>query len=399
MSEAGFAGPDELTKSILDQREKCPEEERVFGDISEGSVAQLIKIAYHGSQIPNEHRYPRLTLLVPARDDNTTPLVPFKPAPLELGTLGRLGPTLASDDVALLIRQQDETLLMQGIAVLQGSLTQMYLGDVSAEPRPRPQGLSIEILGPGDLRAGEDDPFRLRRGVCRQEISFMTTESVWEWCKKAACELFDGWTPESQAWSGKWSIRPSLAVGLVWRAILRKAASLDHGGCFVFVPQLPSVIRPNFQDVSCDVGPALVDCCRVFPPEYKQLPPSPFSFDVSRDRLLRRETLLSLIDAAARLSATDGCVVFNSRLQVQSFGSMIDVRGQTDQKIRCYRGDTLEQVTEDELRSFGARRLSAIQLCSACPDAMAFVISQDGDLRIAVRTPEGVRLFEHVALW
>jgi hypothetical protein len=78
---------------------------------------------------------------------------------------------------------------------------------------------------------------------------------------------------------------------------------------------------------------------------------------------------------------------------------MIEVPENSNPTIPCYRADSTTPVSEEEFRSFGARRRSAIQLCRACRDALAFVISQDGDLRLVVREHNKVRFFDDAPLW
>jgi hypothetical protein len=47
------------------------------------------------------------------------------------------------------------------------------------------------------------------------------------------------------------------------------------------------------------------------------------------------------------------------------------------------RGGTPEEVSEAELlRPFGQRHKSAYSLCKQVPNSLAFVLSQDGDLRL-----------------
>jgi hypothetical protein len=219
------------------------------------------------------------------------------------------------------------------------------------------------------------------------------------WHNAAAAELFEGWTPRTHPSQVGLTIRPDFAIIRVWLAILRRAVSLGHGGCFVILPQASSAIRPTFTTCNCDVGAALVEHCKAVRHDDAN-PPAPLTRDEVRRRILLRERLLSLIDAAANLSSTDGCVVFNQRLQLQSFGSMIEVAEDADQNVACYLGNTETLVSDEEIRrTFGARRRSAIQLCRACPNTMAFVISQDGDLRIFVRREDGLRFFDHAVLW
>jgi hypothetical protein len=401
MCPAKSWGPDELAKRILDRRKESIEEGELptFGEISEDGIRRLIQIAYYSSQSPNEGRYSRSTLLVPAREETISPLIPFEPEELTVKTLCRIGPTLDSQDHALLIRENGQSLEIQGIAQLRGPLTQIGLGDVTANPSDRPNGFYVEIFGPGDLRVRELNSHRLKAGVCRKELSFMFDDWFRAWHNAAAAELFDGWTPRTHPSEAGWPIRPDFVIIRVWLAILRKAASLRHGGCFVIIPETSSAIRPTFTACKCDLGAAMVEHCRALRLT-KGRPQQNLTGEEVRKRTILRERLLALIDGTAYLSLTDGYVVFNRRLQLLSIGSMIEVAQDADQNIPCYDGDTSTPVSDDEIRhSFGARRRSAIELCRACPGAMAFVISQDGDLRIFVREDDGVRFFDNAVLW
>ena len=67
--------------------------------------------------------------------------------------------------------------------------------------------------------------------------------------------------------------------------------------------------------------------------------------------------------------------------------------------VPCFEGDSDSPLSDEKMKAYGARTRSAVQLCQACPGAMAFVVSQDGDLRIFVRDGEAVRLFDHAAYW
>jgi DNA integrity scanning protein DisA with diadenylate cyclase activity len=112
-----------------------------------------------------------------------------------------------------------------------------------------------------------------------------------------------------------------------------------------------------------------------------------------------RQRLLAMVDTIANLSAVDGCVVFDRKLKLSQFGAMIELSSKHDD-VLCLMGGSSEPVSPEVIRrSFGARRKSALDLCRACPGAMAFVVSQDGDLRIFVRDGDVVRFFDRAAYW
>jgi hypothetical protein len=392
-------GPNDLVEALLARRRDTPTEDCPFGNISPDGVRRLIRTAYHGSQAPNEGRFPRFTLLVPAADERVDVLVPLRDE-LTVRVLQRLGPAVAPQDQALVVRERDKSLYLEGITALKGPLTELVLGDPTLGPivQPHPKGLLVEVSGPGEIRAGEHRTLRLQAGSLRQERSFAYERWFGEWYLEAAGTLF-GWTPKAGADESGWSIRPDFAIVNVWQRLLRRAAELRRGGCFVILPEAgKALIRPAFRAAGCDLGAILADCCKAL--RYTNLVrSSPLTAHNFRLRVALRERLLSAVDVMARLSATDGCVVFNRKLQLHSFGTMIEVPEGRGEWVPIYEADSSTALAEGKLRSYGARHRSAVQLCRACPGTLAFVISQDGDLRAFVHRNDCVRVYDNLDYW
>jgi hypothetical protein len=98
---------------------------------------------------------------------------------------------------------------------------------------------------------------------------------------------------------------------------------------------------------------------------------------------VRRHRLWSTAASVAHLSALDGCVVLDRRMTVHGFGGTIET-GPADLAPRTYvDGRSGAPVAEEQLLGrFGHRHRSAFLLCKAVGNALAFVISQDGDLLV-----------------
>jgi hypothetical protein len=76
-------------------------------------------------------------------------------------------------------------------------------------------------------------------------------------------------------------------------------------------------------------------------------------------------------------------VVLDRLMTVYGFGGSISVGSTAPDGRVLVDPQTREPLPEDDLlRRFGERHRSAFQLCKAHPDVLAFVISQDGDLRL-----------------
>src|SRR5262249_8443157 len=162
------------------------------------------------SQTPNEGRFPRFTLLVPAKGEQPSLLIPLAgELELTVSLLRRLGPTLAAQEVALVVREDGETLRAEGVAAVKGPLTEISLGDPTSLPSLRPKGLFVEVSGPGTLRAWEHQSRRLQYGSLHKEVSFAFDDWFKEWYEKAADALF-AWTSKSDINEAGWSIRPPL---------------------------------------------------------------------------------------------------------------------------------------------------------------------------------------------
>jgi hypothetical protein len=84
------------------------------------------------------------------------------------------------------------------------------------------------------------------------------------------------------------------------------------------------------------------------------------------------------------LSGTDGCVVLDKSLVISGFGGSIRVDNAPLSK-RCLEiiGKEEREIEESILLlRFGERHKSAHNLCKRVPGTLAFVISQDDDLRL-----------------
>lgn len=400
-----FVGPDALAQAVITSRGSQHWRANESGTISPAGVHELIRVAYYTSQLPYEASYPRITLFVTSLETPTVHMNVSLQIPLTVATLRRLGPVLEPPELALVVREQPSGLQIIGITSRAFAFTEMALGDSVFTPEKAAQGLIVEIKGAGDLRAGEGHRHRLVGGVCRQETNYFVDDWFLEWAVPTIRDLL-GPLPGGGEHHPN-SCGSTLAT--LWGQLIWRIAGLRHGGCLVVLPDPcnPSLpIRHTFRVTAlADLGTAFasvyhsVEGTRRFAPGFP--PPPPNAGVEVRERVRRRQELIALLDTLAQLSATDGCVVFNRALQLYSFGSMIEPvpGGQAEPRPPCFTGSSDDPVPPATLQAFGARRRSAIQLCQSCPGALAFVISQDGDLRAIARRGEAVRLYDNLSIW
>jgi hypothetical protein len=98
---------------------------------------------------------------------------------------------------------------------------------------------------------------------------------------------------------------------------------------------------------------------------------------------VRRHQLWSTAASVGQLSAHDGCVLLDRRMTVHGFGGTIETAATASSARTYVDSRTNSPLAEDQLLArFGHRHRSAFLLCKAVPNAIAFVISQDGDLPV-----------------
>lgn len=105
-------------------------------------------------------------------------------------------------------------------------------------------------------------------------------------------------------------------------------------------------------------------------------------FDDAADLVLDRISLI------ASLATIDGAVVLDRRLRILGFGAELLAR--SPELTEVLTPDAVEQRAPIE--EFGTRHRSAVRFCYQQDQAIAFIVSQDGDIRIALRVGDGVIL-------
>jgi hypothetical protein len=171
---------------------------------------------------------------------------------------------------------------------------------------------------------------------------------------------------------------------------LRSAVEARHGGSFVIIPcdctdPEPFNISCKYYSHDLDMGAEIADFWRACMRCARARSTDEFAASLEPWRY-RRSQLVAKATALADLSCIDGCVVLNKHLQLCGFGGEIRV---TDEQARNsplqFRNARTGKAYEhgEYLRMIGGtRHRSAARLCRAFDNSVAFVISQDGELRV-----------------
>lgn len=251
----------------------------------------------------------------------------------------------------------------------------------------------LSVFGPGSMRIipGARRVFKLRNGSLRFPYSVNQISYVREWYDETSDRLGFGGTPIG-----------GRLVRWIWGNILRAVCNARHGGCFLIVPEatdlssMPITIKyrlgvERLQDVLRErmaVEPALsrhVHGC------------ADLAISVLDDSHFIERDVARIADLVASLAAVDGAVVLRRDWKIVGFGAEITETALAgdDEEVECGKPpDSIDEPHARPLSHFGMRHRSAYRFCERVPGTMAFVISQDGTLRVFCDVGEGIRLFD-----
>jgi hypothetical protein len=191
-------------------------------------------------------------------------------------------------------------------------------------------------------------------------------------------------------------------VRWIWGNILRAVCNARHGGCFLVIPEavdladMPITIKyrlgaERLQDVLRErmaVEPSLSHHVHGEPD---------VEISVLDDAHFIERDVARITDLAASLAAVDGAVVLRRDWRLVGFGAEITETGLWSDEEEVEYGkhpDSMDGPRARPLSGFGMRHRSAYRFCQGVSGAMAFVISQDGDLRVFCNIKGRVQLFD-----
>ncbi|MEQ9410537.1 MAG: hypothetical protein RIK87_22570 [Fuerstiella sp.] len=108
----------------------------------------------------------------------------------------------------------------------------------------------------------------------------------------------------------------------------------------------------------------------------------------------KKRQLFSTVETVAAFGNLDGCVVLDHHLNVVSFGTKLSANRELLPLVDYH--DRARSL-EDGMQSLGTRNNSACRFCQSVPGAVAFVISQDGDLRVYVSNEQEAYAFDRLS--
>jgi hypothetical protein len=359
------------------------------GTISEPGLGRLLALAYQASFYTDEGRYSRARLFVPDVDGRTHPVTVnhrFAPPKVLAGpkVISQLAPALVAEDAALVVQESADELVGVGISLLDAVDTSRPLLGMPRGWTRAVGGLQVQIMAPGELRVSEGRAeYTLRANRILVYGWVAAAAQVDRWVEDLTRDLTAWCSAQDKDWATRPLTVPGADVRALWSRVLREAVRLRHGGAFVVVPdprQAP--IKLKYPTEPLPLGDELARLWLALARAHHLLG-SNLAADALEQTRVRRHQLWSTAASVGHLSVLDGCVVLDRRMTVHGFGGTIEA-GAADPSSRTYADSrTRAPLAEEQLLArFGHRHRSAFLLCKAVPNALAFVISQDGELLV-----------------
>lgn len=431
-------GPQEFAQNLLDELhavQKTDVGAWLKCSHSDEGVRQIIELAYYASQMEEEGRSLRFEMVFGVKEDKSPPLplvARFRyPVPItDVGDLVRIAPAFARETCALWIAERTNTsgecrLECLGLLNADSASQRIMIGypdALAAGSRTvldQETYLTLSVAGSGHLRAsfGLLWEYTLRAGRVRPTLSYAMVPPlgpVLSDSERIIRKRFAERYPQLPL--PDYVLQSSREISHLWTRLLELTVAAQHGGTFLVLPEesvrLATICnRYQISDgllVDLDLGSLLVDfsaaCARLA--LHNQPNRTGNTADhldqlalLQNDWFARRTALLVAIDTIAGLADVDGCVVLDRGLRVSLFGG----------KIRTARVDGASRLLElrdwydrsqslvSSMAKLGTRNQSACLFCREHPRALAFVVSQDTDLRVYASDENYAYAFESLA--
>jgi hypothetical protein len=394
----GAAFPDDLVDLLWDYFEwdRCHAGAEWARPRSRQQLRTLVHHAYQAGMREDERRPVRFQVLFDLAPSQVT--LPFsRPQGYGVADLVKLAPTIGIGDRWLVVAPPTpdaDELRIHGIcdphlsphSTALGMLTR-WAGGMGLHI-PDVTGITVAVLGPGWVRVATwaQRVFELRDCHIRLPITLHDLEPVSGWYQEVAERLDLADTTLGTA-----------LVRRIWGGIVSRVRDQRHGGCLVVVPdhvapdRLPLAF--NYPVGSGRLQEVVLARMRLEPGLAGHVhgePDLPLA-DLD-DAHFRERDVVRAVDLFGALAAVDGAVVVARDLCLLGFGAeFVNLAPRApEESVPCL----LPAPGERRLASFGMRHRSAYRFCQNVGGSMAFVISQDGDVRLFAPAGGAVALYE-----
>jgi len=196
----------------------------------------------------------------------------------------------------------------------------------------------------------------------------------------------------------------AMAYLFTLQEISERVQELKHGGCIFIVPEKR---RPLHTEVKYQCSDRTIWTCLkgkliLHDQYYGTNSAMPVQHDAETATSLQSQTqdvedgLRDAVETVARLTAVDGAVIVNRRLELIGFGAVVRLGQAAPYRVfRCEdrRATKKKQIA---IESYGTRHRSAFEFCFNNQPSVAIVVSQDGGIKTVTRVGKHVYFWENV---
>jgi len=378
---------------------------------SKEALRAFIYAAFAASFQSEEGRPVRFQLLFDPHEREVTATFD-DPLPYSAANLVKLAPTIDIGFRSIVVAPEQlghDTLKIIGVTDLEISQLandpmRLVGGGLMSHPADT-QSMKLSVFGPGFIRIqGWASFFELRDCSIRFPFSVSQIKYVREWYQEAAQHLEFSQLPEDTVvgdvagWAKLRQFAGQHLVRRTWGSILNKVCNAQHGGTFLVVPKQADVsrsLRLKYAVKSNRLQAAIHKRATFEPglsnPQYRK---SMAGSDVDDAHFSERD-LARTSDLVASFAAVDGAVVLERDLTLFGFGAeILETKLPRENEFVRYGKHPHGRPNDKPLSSFGMRHRSAYRFCEKVKGAIAFVVSQDGSLRVFCNPDGKVIAFE-----
>ena len=278
----------------------------------------------------------------------------------------------------------------------------------SKEVTPMPDSLVLDITGPGSIRACRGSTTLAQLSGGRIIMPYANVlHSRWI-AQRTASLRNDIMEMHIKSRSGADEVWATVSENFVLRLyeqvikrIISSIINMKHGGTIIIFPRslIQRITSPNpyvfikfmFRDEepvrrlrSLIVGimNELAKHCGSSGDYGKVVGWSEYVAGVNKTLIELDEALFEYARFIANLAAVDGAVLFAKGLELIGFGGVIKGTFSKEDRIARAVDAEGEERSYEQAEGVGTRHLAAYHLCKEIPEALAIVISQDGNTRL-----------------
>ena len=388
-----LCGPNDLARIISHYREHTPP--AYHSPISKQGVRKLLALSFNASLMPEEGMYPQFRLVIRQPHDWFFVSAFKKSIQLkEVEVLRRLSPAFSHHESALWVMEHNGKLWCKGIMNISQVGLETRTGRPEFSSNSGPPSLHIQIKGPGHIIVddGPANSYELRAGRIRQITPFYTIPAITiledELGKTLMERVVEKEGTEARKYFGGDHGIGTLAIQMLSK-IFRASCNMRRGSAFLILPNSDRSledydIKCNYEMTGLDIGNDIVEFWISCVKHAKVL-------KTDNDRAVkswnqRNAKLLTNVEILANLGSVDGCVVLNRTLSLRGFGGEITLTDADAKKssTRFRNAKNGKYITyKNFMRDIGGtRHKSAARFCKVHDGVIAFVVSQEGELRV-----------------